>query len=152
MVTPARRPWDAILRLLERDERVFAVLLAFVMVGGLVDARSGPVPARVTGSTIYSLVLWFAAYKAGVFALVTVQPRATRTIFIGALGVDLLLVFSLLYLTGGGDSLFYLFFPLVAVNAYYFGPWVVCCWRWSPGCSTGRRRRWRRSGPAGRRW
>src|SRR5260370_30439103 len=35
----------------------------------------------------------------------------------------MLLVFALLYLTGGGDSVFYLlFFPLVAVNAYYFGP------------------------------
>jgi hypothetical protein len=30
-----RRPWRAIFRLLERDERVFAVLLAVVMVGGL---------------------------------------------------------------------------------------------------------------------
>jgi signal transduction histidine kinase len=31
----------------------------------------------------------------------------------------------LLYLTGGAYSLFYLlFFPLVAVNAFYFGPWV----------------------------
>jgi signal transduction histidine kinase len=46
-------------------------------------------------------------------------------VFSGALAVDLLLVFALLYLTGGGDSFFYLlFFPLVAVNAYYFGPWV----------------------------
>jgi signal transduction histidine kinase len=36
-----------------------------------------------------------------------------------------MLVFSLLYLTGGGDSPFVnLFFPLVAVNAYYFGRWV----------------------------
>src|SRR5262249_16457280 len=37
-----------------------------------------------------------------------------------------LLLFSpLLYLRGGGDSLFVnLFFPLVAVNAYYFGRWV----------------------------
>ena len=46
MVTPARRPWAAILRLRERDERVFAVLLAFVMVGGLValvSTRSSPV-------------------------------------------------------------------------------------------------------------
>src|SRR4029450_8074901 len=46
----------------------------------------------------------------------------TRFIFSGALAVDLLLVFALLYLTGGGASLYYLlFFPLVAVNAYYFG-------------------------------
>ena len=52
-------------------------------------------------------------------------PQATRAIFLGALAIDLLLVFVLLTLTGGGDSLFYLlFFPLVAVNAYYFGPWV----------------------------
>jgi len=123
MVTPARKSWDAILRLLERDERVFAVLLAFVMVGGLATLGLDPLTAR-RRVDIYSLVVWFAAYKAGVFALVTVQPRATRAIFIGALGVDLLLVFAMLYLTGGGYSLFYLlFFPLVAVNAYYFGPW-----------------------------
>ena len=123
MVTPARRPWAAILRLLERDERVFAVLLAFVMVGGLVALGLDPFQSSRQVNT-YSLVVWFAAYKAGVFALVTVQPRATRAIFIGALGVDLLLVFFLLYLTGGAYSLFYLLFvPLVAVNAFYFGPW-----------------------------
>ena len=39
-----RRPWPAIFRLLERDERVFAVLLAVVMVGGL--ATLGLVPLR----------------------------------------------------------------------------------------------------------
>ena len=124
MVTPARRSWDAILRLLERDERVFAVLLALVLVGGLATLGLDPFePSRQL--SIYSLVGWFAAYKAGVFALVTVQPSATRAIFIGALGVDLLLVFFLLCLTGGAYSLFYLlFFPLVAVNAFYFGPWV----------------------------
>jgi len=122
MVTPARRSWDAILRLLERDERVFAALLAFVMVGGLATLGLDPLRPRVD---IYPLVVWFAAYKAGILALVIVQPRATRAIFIGALAMDLLLVFTLLYLTGGGASLFYLlFFPLVAINAYYFGQWV----------------------------
>jgi signal transduction histidine kinase len=111
-------------RLLERDERVFAVLLAVAMIGGL--ATLGLVPLRPRHRIdLYSLVIWFAAYKLGIFALVTVTPRATRAIFLGALAVDLLLVFLLLTLTGGGDSLFYLlFFPLVAVNAYYFGPWV----------------------------
>jgi signal transduction histidine kinase len=124
MATPARKPWDAVLKLLARDERVFAVLLAVVMVGGL--ATLGLDPLRPPhGVDIYSLVMWYAAYKLGILALVTVSPRVTRGIFIAALGVDLLLVFGLLYLTGGGDSLFYLlFFPLVAVNAYYFGPWV----------------------------
>ena len=123
-VTAPSRTRAALLRLLERDERLFAVLLAFVMVGGL--ASLGLVPLRPRHRVdVYSLVIWFALYKAGIFALVTVNPRATRRIFTAALCIDLLLVFGLLYLTGGGDSLFYLlFFPLVAVNAYYFGPWI----------------------------
>ena len=122
VTTGERKPWHAIFRLLERDERVFAVLLAVVMVGGL--ATLGLFPLRPRHQiNLHSLVLWFALYKVGVFALVTVSPQATRAIFTGALAVDLLLVFVLLYLTGGGYSLFYLlFFPLVAVNAYYFGP------------------------------
>ena len=120
----ARRCWMAVVRLLERDERVFAFLLALVMVGGLATLGLAPLRPRYRFD-VYSLVMWFAAYKACILALVTVNPRATGPIFTGALAVDLLLVFSLLYLTGGADSLFYLlFFPLVAVNAYYFGRWV----------------------------
>jgi signal transduction histidine kinase len=116
-----RRPWSAMVRLLERDERVFAFLLAVVMVGGLATLGLAPLRPRYR-IDLYSLVLWFAAYKACILALVTVNPRATRLIFTGALVVDMLLVFALLYLTGGGESLYYLlFFPLVAVNAYYFG-------------------------------
>jgi len=123
-VSRERKRWHAIFRLLERDERVFAVLLAVVMVGGL--ATLGLVPLRPRHRIdFYPLVVWFAAYKVGIFALVTVNPRATRAIFVGALAIDLVLVFVLLSLTGGAESLFYLlFFPLVAVNAYYFGPWV----------------------------
>lgn len=125
MTASERKPWHAVFRLLERDERVFAVLLAVVMVGGL--ATLGLFPLRPRHQiNLHSLVLWFALYKVGVFALVTVHPRATRTIFLGALAIDLLLVFVLLSLTGGGESVFYLLlFPLVAVNAYYFGPWIT---------------------------
>ena len=112
-----RRPWHAIFRLLERDERVFAVLLAVVMVGGLATLGLAPLRPRYRFD-VFSLVQWFAFYKAGILAFVTIKPRATRFIFSAALGVDLLLIFSLLYLTGGGDSPFVnLFFPLVAVNA-----------------------------------
>ena len=124
-VSAERKPWHGIFSLLERDERVFAVLLAMAMVSGL--ATMGFVPLRPRERIdLVSLVVWFALYKLGIFALVTVQPRATRQIFLGALAVDLLLVFVLILLTGGGGSLFYLlFFPLVAVNAYYFGPWIA---------------------------
>jgi signal transduction histidine kinase len=121
MTTIPRRPWSAVVRLLERDERVFAFLLAVVMVGGLATLGLAPLRPRYRFD-LFSLVLWFAAYKACILALVTVNPRATRLVFSGALAVDLLIVFALLYLTGGGDSLYYvLFFPLVAINAYYFG-------------------------------
>jgi signal transduction histidine kinase len=123
-VASERKPWRAIFRLLERDERLFAVLLTVVMVGGL--ASIGLVPLRPRYRfDLYGLVFWFAAYKVAVFALVTINPRATRGIFSAALAVDLSLVFALLYLTGGGDSPFVnLFYPLVIVNAYYFGRWV----------------------------
>jgi signal transduction histidine kinase len=119
-----RKPWHAIFRLLEGDERVFAVLLAVVMVGGL--ATLGVVPLRPRHRIdLFNLVFWFAAYKVCIFALVTVKPRATAAIFVGALAIDLAVVFVLLSLTGGGDSLFVnLFYPLVAVNAYYFGRWA----------------------------
>ena len=125
MATSVRKSWDAILRLLERDERVFAVLLAVAMVGGL--GTLGLVPLRPRQQIdLYSLVVWFTLYKVGIFALVTVHPTRTRAIFLGALAIDLLLIFVLMFLTGGADTLFYhLFFPLLAVNAYYFGPWVA---------------------------
>ncbi len=119
-----RKPWHAIFRLLERDERLFAVLLAVVMVGGLASLGLAPLRPRYR-IDLYQLTFWFAAYKVGVFALVTINPRATRIIFSAALAVDLLLIFALLYLTGGGDSPFVnLFYPLVGVNAYYFGRWM----------------------------
>ncbi|HZN49905.1 MAG TPA: ATP-binding protein [Methylomirabilota bacterium] len=127
MPAPAveRKPWHASFRLLERDERVFAVLLAVVMVGGLAALGLFPLAPTYTDIDLKWIVACFAAYKVGIFALVTVNPRATRAYFIGALAIDLLLVFVLLCLTGGVASVYYLlFFPLVAVNAYYFGPWV----------------------------
>jgi signal transduction histidine kinase len=116
------KPWRAIFRLLERDERLFAVLLAVVMVGGLATLGLVRLRPRYEIQSYDWIVFWFACYKAGVLALVTVNPRNTRWTFIGALGIDLLLVFALLILTGGGDSTWVnLFYPLVGVNAYYFG-------------------------------
>ena len=116
-----RRTGTSRLPLLHRDERLFALLLAVVMVGGLAAIGLAPLRPRFR-IDVYSIVLWFAAYKAGVLALVTVNRTGTRRIFIGALAVDLGMVFALLYLTGGGDSPYVnLYYPLIAVNAYYFG-------------------------------
>ena len=124
MASRERQPLTVIFRLLEHDERVFAVLLAVGMVAGL--ATLGLFPLRPRHQVdLYRLVGWFAAYKLGVFALVTASPRATRLIFLAALTIDLCLVFALLCLTGAAESVFYLLlFPLVAVNAYYLGPVV----------------------------
>ena len=60
MVTTAeRKRWHAVFRLLERDERVFAVLLAVAMVGGL--ATLGLVPLRPRQAIdLYSLVVLVA--------------------------------------------------------------------------------------------
>ena len=95
MTSMLRRSISAAARVLERDERVFAVLLAVIMVGGLATLGLAPLRPRYR-IDLFNLVVWFAAYKAGVFALVTVNPRVTRAVFLGALGVDLLLVFALL--------------------------------------------------------
>ena len=84
MTSLARNPWAAVFRLLERDERLFAFLLAVVMVGGLATLGLAPLRPRYRFD-LFSLVLWFAAYKACILALVTVNPRATRFIFSGAL-------------------------------------------------------------------
>ena len=84
VTTGERKPWHAIFRLLERDERVFAVLLAAAMVGGLATLGLDPLRPRER-IDLYSLVVWFALYKVGIFALVTVYPRSTRSIFLGAL-------------------------------------------------------------------
>jgi signal transduction histidine kinase len=94
-----------------------------VMVGGLATLGLALRPRHRID--LPSLVFWFAMYKVCILALVSVNPRSTRVVFSGALAVDLLLIFALLYLTGGGASLFYLLFvPLLPVNAYYFGPWM----------------------------
>jgi hypothetical protein len=87
--------------------------------------------------------------QAGVLALVTVQPRRDpRDLH---LSPSTLPWCSRCSVTGGGDSPFVnLFFPLVAVNAYYFGRWVglltvlagLSCWTaaWmAPPRGSGRR-------------
>ena len=73
VTAPSREPWAGLFRPLERDERLFAVLLAFVMVGGL--ATLGLLPLRPRYRVdVYAVVIWFGLYKAGILALVTREP------------------------------------------------------------------------------
>jgi signal transduction histidine kinase len=123
MATATRKAPNLIFRLLERDERAFALLLAVVMVGALFLV--GVSIRQRYEIDLTELVLWFAVYKAGVLLLITLLPWIARGVFMAALVGDLLFIFWLLYRTGGVDSLYYLlFFPLAAINAYYFGRWA----------------------------
>jgi len=140
-----RKPWHAIFRLLERDERVFAVLLAVVMVGGLATFSLVPLRPR-HGIDLYWLVFWFAAYKVGVFALVTVNPRATGAIFISALGIDLLLVFVL---APRASSTTCSSHSSPSTRTTSGRGWGSARPSWRAG-SMRRRRRWCRPGSAGR--
>jgi hypothetical protein len=82
-ITAERKPWHASFRLLGTRRARFR---------GAAGRRDGRRPrgARVLSAApryrdidLYWLVSCFAAYKVGIFALVTVNPRATRAYFIG---------------------------------------------------------------------
>ena len=79
--------------------------LIVITLGGL-----GSAPGSLLGGLLLGLVETFGTHLA--------NPSLKMLLSYG--------VFVLVLLTGGGGSLFYLlFFPLVAVNAYYFGPWIA---------------------------
>ena len=150
VTAPTRAPWAGLFRPLERDERVFAVLLAFVMVGGL--ATLGLVPLRPRHRVdVYSLVFWFASTRRASSRWSPSTRARPARIFIGALCIDLLLVFAppLPHRAAATARSSTCFFPLVAVNAYYFGRWVglfltlvAGLLYWAGG------QRWRRPGAA----
>jgi signal transduction histidine kinase len=71
------------------------------------------------------LLAGFIAYKAGLLVVLVRWAERVREIFLATLATDLGLVFILVWFTGGGESHFYLlFYLLVALNAYYFGPGI----------------------------
>jgi len=72
---------------------------------------------------LFPLLAGVVLYKLAFFALIVIWPSEARRISLATLGVDLGVVFVLVWFTGGGESHFYLlFYPLVALDAYYFGP------------------------------
>src|SRR5262249_16457278 len=144
-----------VVRLLERDERLFAFLLAVVMVGGLATLGLALRPRHRID--LPSLVFWFAMYKVGILALVSVNPRWTRAVFSGALAVHLLLIFSCSRPSSTSGA------AATASSSISSSPsWPstrtisdagsVCSSRSSRGSCTGRPRSSPRPPPRGRRW
>ncbi len=105
-----------------QDAFVFAVLRGLAMIGGL--AALSIVPLRPEHQIhLWPLLGAFILYKTILFALLFLHRERARTIFLTTLGADLMIVFVLVWFTGGGESHFYLLFPvLIALNAYHFGP------------------------------
>ena len=106
---------------LGQEATTFAVLRGLAMIGGV--AALSILPVRPEHQVHLGPLLGaFIAYKVVLFALLALRPEGARALFLGTLGADLGIVFLLVWFTGGGESHFYLLFPvLVALNALYFG-------------------------------
>jgi two-component system, NtrC family, sensor kinase len=107
---------------LSADARTFAILRALAVVGGL--AALLLVPLRPEHEIhLVPLLAGALGYKVVLLVSLAWLPGQARPIFLATLGIDLAIVFTLVWFTGGGASHFYLlFYLLVALHAYYFGP------------------------------
>ncbi len=107
---------------LGKEALSFAVLRGLALTGGV--AALFIVPLRPEHQLHLAPLLGaFIVYNAALLAVLTRWAEESRVIFLTALAADLALVFLLVWFTGGGESHFYLlFYLLVPLNAYYFGP------------------------------
>lgn len=114
-VGPASRRWG-------NEALVFATLRGVTLTAGV--AALLIVPLRPEHQLhLAPLLVAFLLYNAALLAILTHWADEAWAIFAATLAADLVLVFLLVWFTGGGTSHFYvLFYPLVALNAYYFGP------------------------------
>jgi len=106
----------------DTDALVFAVLRSLAMAGGVVALLLVPLRPEHQGH-LAPLVAGFATYTAASLAVLLWRPERAWAIGLATLAADLGFVFLLVWFTGGSESHFYLlFYPLVSLNAYYFGP------------------------------
>ena len=107
---------------LSEEARAYAVLRGLTMVGGV--AALFLVPLRPEHQRHLAPLLGaFVLYKVASLVVLTRWTARARHIFLGTVAADLGFVFLLVWFTGGAESHFYLlFYPLVALDAYYFGP------------------------------
>ena len=111
-------------RRLDPEALAFAVLRGLTMIGGLAALLLVPLQPEHR-LHLFPLLAGVVLYKLAFFALIVIWPGEARRISLATLGVDLGVVFVLVWFTGGGESHFYLlFYPLVALDAYYFGPGI----------------------------
>lgn len=111
-------------RRLDPEALAFAVLRGLTMIGGLAALLLVPLQPEHR-LHLFPLLAGAVLYKLAFFALIVVWPGEARRISLATLGVDLGVVFVLVWFTGGGESHFYLlFYLLVALDAYYFGPGI----------------------------
>ncbi|MBI3456312.1 MAG: hypothetical protein HY002_11055 [Candidatus Rokubacteria bacterium] len=106
------------------ETRAFALLRGLTVIGGV--AALFMVPLRPEHQAHFVPFLGgVIAYKAVLLAVLVRWAGRAWKILLATLGVDLGLVFLLVWFTGGGDSHFFLlFYLLVALNAHYFGPGI----------------------------
>jgi len=109
---------------LSEDARTYTVLRGLTMLGGV--AALFLVPLRPEHQRHLAPLLGvFLVYKVASLVVLTRWTARARAIFLGTVAADLVFVFLLVWFTGGAESHFYLlFYPLVALDAYYFGPGV----------------------------
>ncbi len=102
----------------------FGVLRSLTLIGGL--SALSIVPLRPEHRIhLAPLLAGVVAYKAALFAVLARWAERARAIFLATLSVDLGFIFVLVWFAGGSASPFYLlFYLLVALNAYYFGPGI----------------------------
>lgn len=109
---------------LSEDARTYTVLRGLTMLGGV--AALFLVPLRLEHQRHLAPLLGaFLVYKAASLAVLARWTGRARAVLLGTVAADLVFVFLLVWFTGGTESHFYLFFyPLVALDAYYFGPGI----------------------------
>ena len=114
----------AIAERMHDDAAIFGMLRGLTLVGGL--AACFIVPLRPEHQLHRAqLLAGFVVYNAALLVVLVRWAREARAIFLATLAADLTLVFLLVWLTGGGQSQFsLLFYLLVMLNAYYFGPGI----------------------------
>ena len=109
---------------LSEDARTYTVLRGLTLLGGV--AALFLVPLRPEHQRHLAPLLGaFLVYKAASLMVLARWTARARAILLGTVAADLVFVFLLVWFTGGAESHFYLlFYPLVALDAYYFGPGI----------------------------